>query len=142
MLARGRGGIINISSLGGYGPGPYQAAYYASKAYVISLSEAVASEVAGSGVRICAVAPGPVGTRFHHDMQAETAPYRRLLPELTPERVARSAYLGFRLRRRVVVPGVLNMLAALALRVMPHPLTVPILGWLLRPGAGRAPPQT
>ena len=58
--ARGRGGILNVASLGGYVPGPYQAAYYASKAYLISLTEAVAYETRGEGVRIAVVAPGPV----------------------------------------------------------------------------------
>jgi short-subunit dehydrogenase len=59
MRVRGRGGILNLASLGGYAPGPHQAAYYASKAYVLSLSEAVAAETAGEGVRVCALAPGP-----------------------------------------------------------------------------------
>jgi short-subunit dehydrogenase len=62
MLGRARGGIVNVASLGGMVPGPYQAAYYASKAYVISLTEALAAENAGSGVRFSAVAPGPINT--------------------------------------------------------------------------------
>ena len=57
MLARGAGGILNVGSMAGYAPGPQQAAYYASKAYVISLTEALAREVAGQGVRIAMVNP-------------------------------------------------------------------------------------
>src|SRR5262249_2411187 len=68
MRVRGRGGILNLASLGGYVPGPYQAAYYASKAYVLSLSEAVAAETAGEGVHVSALAPGPVSTSFHRRM--------------------------------------------------------------------------
>ena len=80
MRQRGRGGILNVASLGGYAPGPNQAAYYASKAYVLSLTEAIAAETAGEGVRVCALAPGPVDTAFHARMGAENAFYRYLVP--------------------------------------------------------------
>ncbi|HPG88299.1 MAG TPA: SDR family NAD(P)-dependent oxidoreductase [Hyphomicrobium sp.] len=132
MLARGRGGILNMASLGGYVPGPNQAAYYASKAYVLSLSEAVASEISGRGVRVCVVAPGPVGTRFHADMGADTALYRKLLPEVSPGHVARAAYRAFTIGQRVVVPGIAYRLAFLSLRLLPHTLSVPLTGRLLK----------
>lgn len=132
MRARSRGGVLNVASLGGMVPGPNQAAYYASKSYVISLTEAVAQECRGSGVRIAVVAPGPVETGFHAAMGAERSPYRRLVPALSPEVVARSAYRWFRLGRTVIVPGTAGSLMAVALRVLPHPLTVPVVGWLLR----------
>lgn len=133
MRARGRGGILNVASLGGLVPGPYQAAYYASKAYVISLTEAVASETTGQGVRICALAPGPVDTSFHEDMNAQASFYRQLLPALSPERTARAGHAGFLLGRRVIVPGLLNTLMAVCLRVLPHGITVPLTRWLLAP---------
>jgi short-subunit dehydrogenase len=88
MLARGRGGVLFIASLGGLVPGPHQAAYYASKAFVISLSEAIRSEVAGLGVRIAVALPGPVETRFHARMDAEGSLYRYMLAASTPDRVA------------------------------------------------------
>jgi hypothetical protein len=134
MRARGRGGILNVASLGGYAPGPYQAAYYASKAFVISLTEAAAFETRGEGVRVAVVAPGPVETGFHQAMGAEGGLYRRFVPAASPERVARSAYRGFILGRRVIVPGVLETLCAIAGRVVPHPLLVPIVALLLYPG--------
>jgi short-subunit dehydrogenase len=133
MRVRGRGGILNLASLGGYAPGPNQAAYYASKAYVLSLSEAVAAETAGEGVRVCALAPGPVDTRFHARMGAEGALYRTLLPPASAEAVARAGYLGFALGWRVTIPGLINPFLALAMRVMPHRLVIPIVGWLLQP---------
>lgn len=133
MLARGRGGILNVASLGGLAAGPYQAAYYASKAYVISLTEAAAWENAGKGVRLTVLAPGPVNTSFHEAMGAESSFYRQLLPALSPQRTANSAYSGFVLGRCLIVPGVINTFMAVALRILPHTLLLPLVGWLLRP---------
>ena len=133
MRRRKRGGILNVSSLGGYTPGPYQAAYYASKAYVMSLSEAVAAEVRRDGVRVTAVAPGPVETRFHARMRAEGAFYRTLLPASSPESVARWALLGHDFGLKVVVPGIFNALGAVALRLLPHAILVPVMALLLDP---------
>ena len=133
MLARGRGGILNVASLGGLAAGPYQAAYYASKGYVISLTEAAAWECAGEGVRLTVVAPGPVDTSFHEAMGAESSFYRLLLPALSPERTANSAYSGYVLGRCLVVPGVTNTIMAIALRILPHTLLLPLVGWLLHP---------
>jgi uncharacterized protein len=132
MRRRGRGGILNLASLGAYTPGPYQAAYYASKAYVLSLTEAIAAETSGEGVRVCALAPGPVPTAWHERAGAGNAVYRYLLP-MSAAAVARHGYLGYALGMRVVVPGLLSPLLALALRIMPHPITVPIVRWLLKP---------
>jgi len=132
MIERNAGGILNVASLGGYVPGPCQAAYYASKAYVISLSEAVAVEAGSHGVMICALAPGPFPSRFHEHMGSENDLYYRWLPVMSAARAARSGYRGFLWRRRVVVPGVMNNILALALRVTPHAITNPILALLLR----------
>jgi len=133
MRARGRGGIINLASLGGFAPGPYQAAYYASRAYMLSLSEAVAAEVARDGVRITAVAPGPVRTGFHDKMGSDSDLYRWLIPSLSPENVARWAGTAHNLGVRVVVPGLLNNILALFLRLMPHRISVLIQGSLFYP---------
>lgn len=133
LLARGRGGILNVASLGAYAPGPGQAAYYASKAYLLSLTEAVAWETRGRGIRICVVAPGPVDTPFHAQMGADTARYRQLIPDLSADAVAKAAVSGYVLGRTVVVPGMLPKLLMLAERAVPHPLLTPIIGWLLGP---------
>ncbi len=137
MLARGRGGILTVSSLGGLIPGPHQAAYYASKAFVVSLSEAIASETAGQGIRVTVVLPGPVETRFHAKMDAEGSLYRHFLAAASPDRVARLALRGYRLGRRVVAPGLVPTLAVPLLRFLPHSLTLPIIRWLL--DTGRTP---
>lgn len=132
MLARQQGGVLNVASLGASIPGPHQAAYYASKAYVVSLTEAIASEVSGQGVRVSALLPGPVNTEFHEEMGAQKSLYRFVLPPMTSKSVARSAYRGFMLGNRVIVPGISNLFFYVALKLLPHPITVPMMYWLLR----------
>ncbi|MEO1609059.1 MAG: SDR family NAD(P)-dependent oxidoreductase [Pseudomonadota bacterium] len=133
MLLRGRGGILNIASLGGLTPGPYQAAYYASKAYVISLSRALACETRGMGLTITCIAPGPVETGFHRRMDAERAFYRLLLPALNPARVARSSLFWYACGRKLVIPGVFNTALAIFLSFLPGLITIPIVAFLLEP---------
>jgi uncharacterized protein len=132
MLARHQGGVLNVASLGASIPGPNQAAYYASKAYVVSLTEAIASENSGQGVRVSALLPGPVNTEFHNAMGAGNSLYRYVLPPMTAENVAASAYRGFMLGNRVIVPGISNLFFYVALKLLPHPLSVPMMYWLLR----------
>ena len=134
MLARGRGGVLNVASLAGLMPGPYQAAYYASKAYVVSLTRAVAAEAAGRGVRICSALPGPVETSIHADMGANNALYRYVMPSLTPEAAARSIYRGYRLGHALIVPGIGNFLISRFVSFVPYALLVPAVGLLLWPG--------
>jgi len=133
MISRGRGGILNVASLGGLIPGPFQAAYYASKAYVISLSEATHAEVRYSGVRICALAPGPVRTHFHDRIGSQNDFYYRFLPVLSARRVAKAGYRGYLWRRTVIVPGIMNKIMAICLRVLPHTIVIPVISLLLRP---------
>ncbi len=134
MLARGRGGILSVASLGALIPGPHQAAYYASKSFVVSLSEAIRSEIAGCGVRVAVVLPGPVETRFHARMDAEGALYRHFLKAASPERVAMQAVRGYRLGRGLIAPGIVPTLAIAVLRIVPHAITVPVVRWLLDTG--------
>lgn len=132
MIEREQGAILHIGSLGGIIPGPHQAAYYASKSFLIALSEALAHECIGSGVKVCAVLPGPVTTSFHAEMNADQALYTKILPQLTPDQVARSAVRGLKWGRRIVVPGLLNKFMYIALRFLPHALCIPIVAVLLR----------
>ncbi len=132
MLARAGGGVLNIASLGGALPGPYQAAYYASKAYVISLSEAVAHEIGGRGTRVSVVVPGPVATRFHESMGAQSALYTRVLGCMDADVVARAAYRGYRCRKLLITPGVLTTLNYFAVRVLPHTILTPLMAILLK----------
>jgi short-subunit dehydrogenase len=132
MLARGRGGILNVASLGGLVPGPNQAAYYASKAYVVSLTRAIATENAGRGVRLMALAPGPVDTGFHDAMGAELSFYRQLLIALSAEQTARAGYRAYVSGCHLFVPGLTTKLLQVAVWIIPPVLVLPIVGWLLR----------
>lgn len=142
MLARGTGGLINVASLAGLTPGPYQAAYYASKAYVVSLTRAIAYETGGEGVRVCVVTPGPVETGFHARMNAETSFYRRLVPSPTAETVAAAIYRGYRWHRRMIAPGIGATILSAAMRATPAFLVIPATAWMLYPRVeATAPPQ-
>jgi len=132
MLKRARGGVLNIASLGGLLPGPYQAAYYASKAYVVSLTEALAYENAGRGVRITVATPGPVATRWHEKVGAANANYLKLQTVMSPESVARITYSAFMGRRRLISPGVVATFNYLGISLIPHFILVPFVGWFLK----------
>jgi short-subunit dehydrogenase len=133
MRARGRGGILNLSSLGSFTPGPWSAAYFASKAYVLSLTAALAAECSGEGVRLCTIAFGPIRTQMLDDLGGSHTYYKMLLPAASPARMARLAWRAYRLGRRVVVPGLIYNILAWFMRAMPYELLLPIVGWLMRP---------
>jgi short-subunit dehydrogenase len=133
MIARRRGMILNLASLGGYAPGPYQAAYYASKAYVLSFTEAVAHEVQGRGVVVAVASPGPVRTAFHERMNAQRGLYLKTMPVPSAEATARRIERQLAWGRRVITPGLVPTLLAPAMRVLPHPVSNYIIGTLLKP---------
>ena len=139
MRARARGGIMNLASLAAFAPGPWQAPYFASKAYVLSLTAAIGGECAGEGVRVCAIACGPIETRIHRKMNAVNTFYRALLPSSSADRMARLAWRSYRMGRRVVVPGIVNSFLAWSARAMPFELLMPLVGWLMKPRVRRVP---
>ena len=121
MLQRKRGGILNVGSVAGFLPGPYMAVYYASKAFVLSFTEALAEETAGSGVTINVLCPGPTESNF--GMVARGGQARPIqTPKMSAEAVARQGHQKFRAGRVVAVPGSLNRLLAFAPRVAPRSL--------------------
>jgi short-subunit dehydrogenase len=137
-LAQHRGGIINIASVAAFFPGPGMAIYFASKAYVLSFSEALSRELAPRGVRVTAVCPGPVPTEF----QARAGLKDAQSPFLTvsAEQVARESYEGFVRGKRVVVPGFANKLNAILPRVLPRGLVLRLVGNYQRKAALERPP--
>ncbi|MDF8358938.1 SDR family NAD(P)-dependent oxidoreductase [Ensifer adhaerens] len=130
MVARGRGGIINLASVASFTPGPYMAMYYASKAFVRSFSEALYQETRKTGVTVTCVAPGPVSTEFLEKSGANRAALFKALPKATPEYVARCAWRGFKARRRLVIPGISARLAILMAGLLPSAALLPLVGRL------------
>jgi uncharacterized protein len=120
MLRRNRGGILNVGSLAGFQPGPYMAVYYATKAYVVSLSEALAEELTGSAVKVTCLAPGATATRFKTAAGLEHALLFKL-GTMDAKVVAAAGYRGFRRGRVLVIPGLHNKLTAFAVRFTPRP---------------------
>ena len=116
FAARGRGYILNVSSAAGFLPGPLMATYYASKNYVLRLTQALREELrrAGSPVRVCALCPGPVDTEFN-----KVAGVRFSLGGLSAARVARQAVDGLFAGKAVVVPGVTMKAMTLARHFAP-----------------------
>jgi short-subunit dehydrogenase len=119
MLERGSGRILNVASTAGLQPGPLMAVYYATKAYLLSLSEALANEVAGTGVTVTALVPGPTETGFSSRAGAEQS---RLFKGSTMDArtVAEAGYAALIAGKPVVIPGVRNRLLAFGVRLAPR----------------------
>lgn len=122
-----RGGILNVASVAAFMPGPGLAVYYATKAYVLSFSEALGQELSPRGVKVTALCPGPVPTEFQARAGLREDRAQSVLLSLPAERVARIGYDAFMRGKRVVVPGIGNRLAILLARVVPDALLTPLL---------------
>ena len=139
MVARKSGGVINISSIGAFQPVPYMATYGATKAFLLSWSEALAYELRDSGVRVTAVCPGPVATEFF--AVAGVAPQMRKLPHMmSPERLVADALAAHDDGRAVIVPGIINWLTAFLQRFFPRVLVRTIAGRMYAPRAPKSLP--
>jgi short-subunit dehydrogenase len=119
MLVRKRGRILNVASTAGFQPGPLMAVYYATKAYVLHFSEAIAEELTGTGVSVTVLCPGPTATDFPARAGVERS---RLFSRgvLDPKVVADAGYRGMMEGKVVVIPGLGNRIGAQILRVSPR----------------------
>lgn len=121
--------ILNMSSLAAFQPGPYMNVYYATKAYVLSFSEALAEELEDKNISVTALCPGPVATDFWKvsDPNRTRVPRTTMISRLSPEFVARAGYRGLQQGRRVVVPGIMNKLLIFANRFLPRSIVTSIV---------------
>ena len=132
MIERRYGRIMVVASVAGFQPGPHMAAYFASKAYVLSLGEALAYELRGTGVTVTTLCPGATATNFFAVAGAgQSVMARRLRRMMSSAEVARLGYRGMAAGRRVIVSGAMNHLVALAGRYMPHRITLPVTQLLM-----------
>jgi short-subunit dehydrogenase len=118
MATRGRGRILNIGSIASFQPGPEFAVYAATKAYVLSFSEAIDAELRAQGVNVSALCPGAVLTNFHD--RANNDSKLLLATAMQAEPVARAGLRAMFARRPVVIPGLLNWIAVFAVRLTPR----------------------
>lgn len=137
MLARRRGNILNVASTAAFVPGPYMAVYYATKAYVLSLSEALAEELRGTGVRVTALCPGATASGFQERAGITEVPFygSRKLPD-----AASVAAYGVKAMHRGValaIPGVDNRALPALLRVVPRRIVPRLVAKLQDPGGRR-----
>jgi uncharacterized protein len=119
MVERRRGGILNVASVAGFLPGPGMAVYYATKACVLSFTEALAEEVAGTNVTVTVLCPGPTATNFGSIAHAEKARMTRLA-RMSAEAVAVHGHRAFRKGRVVAVSGRQNRLLVFLTRLSPR----------------------
>ncbi len=119
QVIRHQGGILNVGSIAGFLPGPGMAVYYASKAYVLSFSEALRGELSWRGVRVTALCPGPVPTEFQ-----ERAGFRpgfdSTILNVSASDVAKAGYRGLMANKRVVLPGLGIKIVPALLRLFPR----------------------
>lgn len=126
-LGRHHGGLLNVGSMAGFLPGPGMAVYYATKAYVLSFTEALHSELKPRGIRVSVLCPGPVPTEFAARAGISD---RSMAPDLltrTAEYVAEAGYRGLMDGQRTIVPGFINNLVTVLLRFIPRRLLLKVV---------------
>jgi short-subunit dehydrogenase len=125
MLKRKRGRIMNVASTAGFQPGPLMAVYYATKAYVIMFSEAIANELKGSGVTVTCLCPGATATRFAGRANMEQSRLFKM-GAMKSQAVAKAGYNGMMAGKTMVVPGFVNKTLAMSVRFSPRKLVTAI----------------
>jgi short-subunit dehydrogenase len=119
MLERRRGRILNTASVAGFEPGPNLAVYHATKAFVLSLSESLATELQGTGVTLTALCPGPTDTDFFPKADMVDSPAFQKANLMPPQPVAEAAYEALMTGERIIVPGAMNKAMVATRRLLP-----------------------
>jgi short-subunit dehydrogenase len=127
QLIRHRGGILNVASIASFLPGPGMAVYYASKAYVLSFSEALRGELAPRGVRVTTLCPGPVPSEFQARAGFEPG-FDSAILNVSPADVAKAGYRGLMANKRIVLPGIGIKMLPFLLRLFPRGFILAAVG--------------
>ena len=122
MIASGKGRILNVASIASFMPGPKMALYYATKAFVLSLTEGLAEELRGTGVTVTALCPGPTDTGFVKRANMPGSRFSDIFRFTKPSGVARAGYRALMKGKTIEVPGTLNYLASAGVRLLPRRL--------------------
>jgi len=139
MLQRHRGGILNVGSLTAYTPGPYMAAYFASKAYVRSFSLALAAEASGTGVTVTCLNPGVVRTPFFDKCSVGGTRLVKIAPRANAPDVAEAGWRGFKAGKSVVLPRFADRLTRAICVLLPVSVLLRIIERLQRPCQSKTP---
>jgi short-subunit dehydrogenase len=126
MVASKNGKILNVASTAAFQPGPLMALYYATKAFVLSFSEAIANELEGTGVTVTALCPGPTATGFQARTKLEKSRILKHMKVMDARTVAEAGYRGLMAGKPVVIPGLLNKVLAQSVRFSPRGLVTKI----------------
>jgi uncharacterized protein len=134
MLQRKKGRILNVASTAAFQPRPFMAIYYASKAFVLSFSEALAEELKDTGVTITALCPGPTATDFSRraGVQKSKLFASGVFPVMNARTVAEIGYRGLIQGRRVVIPGLMNQIGVQVVRLSPRRMVTQLTRFLNR----------
>ena len=136
MLARRRGGVLNVASTAAFQPGPLMAIYYASKAFVLSFSEALWEEARGTGVKVSCLCPGPTVSKFRERAGTGSTRLGRSAPVMASMPVARQGYDGFQKNQRVVITGARNAFMARLVSFMPRATVLRVVRNMQEPAEG------
>lgn len=130
MLERGSGRIMNVASVASFMPGPYMAVYYATKAYVLSFSEAINAEVRKKGVTVTTLCPGPTASGFQQAADMQGIKMLETFKMPSSKVVAEYGYKAMMKGKAVAIHGTLNRLMVGSLRISPRSLVVEVVGWM------------
>jgi short-subunit dehydrogenase len=139
MLTRRRGGVLNVASTAAFLPGPLMSIYYASKAFVLSFSEALWEEARGTGVKVSCLCPGPTVSKFRERAATGATRLAHNGRVMASAPVARLGYDGFQRNRRVVIAGTRNALMARVAQYLPRTFALRVVRNMLEPANPDSP---
>jgi short-subunit dehydrogenase len=128
-----KGKIMNVASTAAFEPGPYMAVYYATKAYVLSFTEALASELEDTGVTVTALCPGPTRSGFQDKAAMNNSALVKGKKLPTADEVGQAGYRALMAGKRVFVPGFMNKLLVQTIRFLPRSMVTAIVKKMSRP---------
>lgn len=127
ILRLNTGGILNVASVAAFEAGPMMSVYYASKAFVLSFTEALSIECKDTNLHITALCPGPSNTGFRNAAQVPSGRFANMFSSGKPEKIAKCGYHGWKSGKVIVIPGILNKLAILLVKFLPRAITGRVL---------------
>lgn len=125
------GNILNVGSTGSFAPGPYDAIYQATKAYVLFFTEGISADLKGTGIHVSILCPGATRTEFSKKAEMNDVFLFKYM-SMSSKKVARSGFSGLKRKKRIIIPGLLNKLIVFSVRLMPRSFVLAFGGFLLR----------